>query len=161
MKRLLPCLGAILLLTSCSTPLLPPPPGVARLHAEPPSRRWESYDPYVKIKAVDGRETSNERHVDLKPGFHHIMVTAHRDAASNGMSWGLGVVGSMIGSAIDTATSAGHLTTLNLDAEAGAMYVARLYDDGFRYFFWIETWPGGQVVSGEKPPGMSRTRQPR
>lgn len=161
MNRFLLGAFAAVLVGGCTMPLLPPPPGVARLYAEPPPRTWESYAPYVRIVAIDGEETSNDRRVDLKAGFHHVMVTARRDAASNGMGWGLGIVGSMIGSAIDTAASAGHLTTLNLDAEAGASYVARLYDDGFRYFFWIETWPGGRVVTGEKPPGMRRARSPR
>lgn len=153
---------AVSALTSgCSTTAPTAPPSVARIYAEPPARRWESYAPYVKIMAIDGEETSRTQYVDLKPGFHHLMVTARRDAAANGMSWGLGIVGSMIGSAIDSASSAGHLTTLNLEARAGETYIVRLHDDDIRYTFWIETYPGGQVVSGFKPSGMGRTRNPR
>lgn len=165
MRPILSCLllalAAAIFTTGCSSTAPAAPPSVARVYAEPPAHRWESYAPYVKIVAIDGEETTRTQYVDLKPGFHHLMVTARRDAAANGMSWGLGVVGSMIGSAIDSASSAGHLTTLDLEASAGETYITRLHDDDVRYTFWIETYPEGRVVSGFKPPGVGRTRNPR
>ena len=129
---LLPALS--LLLASCVST----PPG--------PAAKLVTSSPGVQIRSIDGTPVTHLSEARLSPGPHRIVLGTYRDVAESSMGR-LGIAGQTIGQGIDDFRSRRASAGLDLNAQSGATYEARLVPNTSPTAYEIVDQATGEVVS--------------